>query len=161
MARAYSDDLRRKLLEAHQQGEGTLVELAGRFRVSVGWARKISASFHRTGSMERPPGGKRGPRSRITPELERYLRSAIRQQGDLTLAELSERLRQERALGISLSRLWTILKQMGLRLKKSHSTPPSRTRKESGRSGSSGAMQHSRSIRNGSSSSTKAASPRK
>jgi len=35
MARAYSDDLRRKLLEAHQQSEGTLEELAERFRVSL------------------------------------------------------------------------------------------------------------------------------
>src|ERR1017187_8271234 len=56
MARAYSDDLRRKLLEAHQAGEGTLSELARRFRVSWAWARKISAAMGRTGGMERPPG---------------------------------------------------------------------------------------------------------
>jgi hypothetical protein len=28
MARAYSDDLRRKLLEAHERGDGSLAELA-------------------------------------------------------------------------------------------------------------------------------------
>jgi hypothetical protein len=38
MARAYSDDLRRKFLEAHKQGEGSLAKLAARFHVSVGWA---------------------------------------------------------------------------------------------------------------------------
>src|SRR5580698_10994336 len=35
MARAYSDDLRRKFLEAHEQGEGSLTKLAERFHVSV------------------------------------------------------------------------------------------------------------------------------
>ena len=35
MGRAYSDDLRRKLLEAHGAGKGTLRELAERFGVSV------------------------------------------------------------------------------------------------------------------------------
>jgi transposase len=38
MAKAYSDDLRRKLLEAHQEKEGSLRELATRFRGSVTWA---------------------------------------------------------------------------------------------------------------------------
>jgi len=39
MAKAYSDDLRRKLIKAHQQGEGSLEVLAQRFHVSVGWAQ--------------------------------------------------------------------------------------------------------------------------
>ena len=43
MGKPLGDDLRRKLLYAYDQGEGTLEELAGRFLVSVGWAKKISA----------------------------------------------------------------------------------------------------------------------
>jgi transposase len=42
MARPYSDDLRQKLLQAHDQGKGSLVELAARFGVSRSWAWKIS-----------------------------------------------------------------------------------------------------------------------
>jgi hypothetical protein len=34
MARPYSDDLRRKLLEAHDKGNGPLAELAERFGMS-------------------------------------------------------------------------------------------------------------------------------
>jgi transposase len=41
MARAYSDDLGRKLLEAHAAGKGRLRELAERFGVSVAWAWKV------------------------------------------------------------------------------------------------------------------------
>jgi len=54
MARPYSDDLRRKLLEAFDQGNGSLSELAEDFGVSLGWAWKISAARKRTGRMERP-----------------------------------------------------------------------------------------------------------
>ena len=42
MAKPYRDDLRRKFLLAYDQGEETLEELADRFLVSVGWAKKIS-----------------------------------------------------------------------------------------------------------------------
>jgi len=62
MARPYSDDLRRKLLEAFDQGKGSLGELSERFGVSLAWAWKISAARKRTGRMERPsyrPGAKR------------------------------------------------------------------------------------------------------
>jgi transposase len=152
MARAYSDDLRRKLLEAHQQSEGTLEELAERFRVSYGWARKISAALYQTGQMERPCGSKRGPQSKITGDAEQYLKSAIRIQPDLTLSELSQRLEQERGIAISVSRLWTILKNLGLKLKKSHSTPPSRIPKVAGRNATSGGRRRRRSMRSVSSS---------
>jgi hypothetical protein len=42
MARAYGDDLRRKLLSAYDEGEEALEELADRCLVSLGWAEKIS-----------------------------------------------------------------------------------------------------------------------
>ena len=41
MPRAYSDDLRRKLLEAYEAGAGSLRELATGFRVSWGYTKKI------------------------------------------------------------------------------------------------------------------------
>jgi hypothetical protein len=44
MARPYSDELRRKLLEGFDQGKGSLSELAEDFGVILGWAWKVSAS---------------------------------------------------------------------------------------------------------------------
>jgi transposase len=126
MATAYSDDLRRKLLEAHQRKEGSLSRLAERFCVSRGWALKISSQLHRTGKMERTAGRRRGPASKITAEIQQELKDWIAKQADLTLAELQLRLYEQRKLEISLSRLWTVLKGLGLRLKKSHSMPPSK-----------------------------------
>lgn len=118
MAKAYSDDLRRKLLEAHDAGEGTLEELAERFRVSVGWAEKVSAARRKTGKMERQPGGKRGRVSKITEEVQRFLKEAVKSQPDATLAELQLRLWQECRLEIGIGWLWQVLKRMGLRYKK-------------------------------------------
>ena len=126
MASAYSDDLRGKFFGAYQRGDGSLAVLAGRFGVSLGWAEKLMRTLRRTGGIERPPGGKRGPASKLTLELRERMAAWIQRQPDLTLAELQLRLWQDHDLEVSLSRLWTVLSEMGLHLKKSHSTPPSR-----------------------------------
>ncbi len=129
MARAYSDDLRRKFLQAYEKKKGTLAQLAERFEVSVGWAKKISARRTRTGQIERPPW-RRGPVSRVTLAVQDWMREQIRRQPDLTLMELQQRLQQTQGLGLSIGRLWLALRQMGLRLKKSHSTPKNKTRRK-------------------------------
>ena len=111
MARAYSDDLRGKLLEAHEQGEGSLRALARRFHVSEAWAFKISSTRSRTGKTERPPGARRGRKSRITAEAIEYLQLQVKGSPDRTLAELQEDLRRQRSIEIGITRLWTVLKQ--------------------------------------------------
>ena len=146
MASPYSDDLRRKLLKAHQRGEGSLSQLAKRFDVSEGWARKISAALSATGKMERPAGGPRGPASKLTEAIRQELRRWIDKQADLTLTELQMRLHEERNLAVSVSRLWRVLGEMGLRLKKSHFTPPSRTQERASSSAVSGGTKRARSI---------------
>jgi len=40
MAKPYSDDLPRRVLETYAQGEGTQAELAQRFRDSLGYVEK-------------------------------------------------------------------------------------------------------------------------
>lgn len=149
MARAYSDDLRQKLIEAHQAGEGSLEKLAVRFRVSLSWAKRVSFTYARTGSTARPPAGPRGPRSKLTDKVQEQLRQWIGQQPDLTLAELQQRLLAERQLYSSRSRLWEVIHQMGLRLKKSHSTPPSKTPFKANSGAASGASRRARSSRKG------------
>ena len=68
-----------------------------------------------------------GRRSKFTPEVRLRLGEWIDEQPDLTLHELQSRLRAELGLKASIGWLWDLLREMGLRLKKSHSTPPSRT----------------------------------
>ena len=144
MARAYSNDLRRKFLQAHERGKGTLGELAERFGVSLGWAKKISARRTRTGEIERGPW-RRGPVSRVTGPVQEWIREQIQRQPDLTLMELQQQLRETKGVGLSIGRLWLALRQMELRLKKSHSTPRNKRRPKPGNRGKRGGRQSGRS----------------
>ena len=126
MAKTYSNDLRRKLLEAHDRGEGSLRELAERFGVSSPYAWKISAQRKRTGQVERVEQ-RHGRESKVTEAVEEQLRTWVRLQPDLTLVEFQERLWETARLPVSVPRLWQVLRRMQLRLKKSHSTPRNKT----------------------------------
>jgi len=121
MAKPYSDDLRQRILEAYAHGDGTQAQLAQRFRVSVGYVEKIRGQQLLTGNLERVahhPGRK----PKFTAAIREQLRGWLRQQPDATLAELQEKLAQEKQLPVSVPALWVVLGQMGLALKKSHST---------------------------------------
>jgi len=128
MARAYDNDLRRKYLEAYDRGEGSLGELALRFGVSRGWGWKVSAARTRSGQMERIVG-RRGRPSRVTAEVLDKLRDWVEAKPDLTLVELQQKLLDQAQVQLSIGRLWQVLRKLDLRLKKSHSTPRSATRK--------------------------------
>lgn len=137
MPRAYSNDLRRKFLEAYDAGEGTLKELAKRFRVSLSWGKKISARRTRTGEVDAPQW-RHGPVTRVTPAVQEWIREQIRRQPDVTLRELQERLEAGRHLHLSAGWLWLTLRKLGLALKKNRSMRRSRTvnkRNGSGRRG--------------------------
>src|SRR3970040_152988 len=130
MAKTYSNDVRRKLLEAHDRGEGSLRELAERFGVSSPYAWKISAQRRRTGQVERVEQ-RHGPESKVTGTVEQQLRTWVRQQPDLTLVEIQERLWKTARLAVSVARVWQVLRRMKLRLKKRHSTPRNKTHQRS------------------------------
>lgn len=127
MARAYSDDLRSKILRAYERGRLGLEALAEQFGVSYGYTKKIRRQQLHSGRMERVPQARHGPASRVTAEVEEDLRLALRRQPDLTLQELAEELQQRRQLRLSRSRLGSVLQRLGLRRKKNRSTPASRT----------------------------------
>lgn len=123
MARAYSDDLRKKFLLAHRSGKGTLIELSDRFGVSLSWAWKVSSAERRTGSTARTPQRRHGPESKVDREL---LRKLVQKQPDIILRELRAELAQ-RKVQASIATISNTLLRMGLKLKKSRSMPVSET----------------------------------
>ena len=127
MAKAYSDDLRCKLLTAYDRGQGSLRELAELFSVSYDWAKKISRQRLHSRQMERVAQGRHGIASRVTPKVEAELLRQLREQPDCTLADLQRGLQEFLGIGISSQHLWRVLKRLGARLKKSHSMRPSET----------------------------------
>jgi transposase len=127
VARAYSDDLRSKILRAYERGRLGLEALAEQFGVSYGYTKKIRRQQLQSGRVERRLQARHGPVSRVTLAVEEQLRSELRRQPDLTLRELAERLEQSRQLRLSRTRLWEVLQRLGLRRKKNRFTRASRT----------------------------------
>src|SRR5258705_6554391 len=124
MGRAYSDDLRRKLLEAHAAGKGTLRELAERFGVSVPWAWKVSAAHKRSGVVERAPQLRHGLPSRVD---RAQVRALLKAKPDLVLRELREELERTTGVAISQTQMWRVGSEVGPRPEKKRSPPPSAT----------------------------------
>jgi transposase len=143
MAKPYSNDLRRKFLQSYDRGKASLRELAEQYGVSLGWAKKISARRTRTGQIDFVPYH-RGRKSRVTEEVQQWLRSRVKEQPDLTLAELQQRLAAAEKVQLSVARLWWALKDIGLRLKKSHSTRASGRRRKPSSGGKHGKKKSNR-----------------
>lgn len=114
MARPYSDDLRWRLLEAHDQGKGTLAQLADQFGVSLAWAWKISSARKRTGSAERK-SYQAGPKVRVDREAVRRL---LEMKPALYLRELQTELKALTGIQVGTPHRWKIVGELGFRLKK-------------------------------------------
>jgi transposase len=65
----------------------------------------------------------------VDEERRKLLLSWIAKEPDLTLAQLQLKLDQQSGVAVSRVAIWRWLQRLGLRLKKSHSTPKRETRK--------------------------------
>lgn len=148
MPLAYSDDLRTKLLEAYEAGAGSLHQLAIQFRVSWGYTKKIRMQQLQTGGKTRVEQKQHGYPSRVGATDRERLCAWLGEQPDLSDEELRQRLA---ATGVTVcaSRIGQLLRQMGMRRKKSRSTPRSATPKPTSGGARSSASKSARSSRNG------------
>lgn len=128
MPRAYEDDLRRKFLDAYANQKGSQAELAQLFGVSVSWVEKVRRQHKQNGQAERIEP-RHGPVSRVDEAAKRCLLEALDRRPDLTLAELQKILADRQGVRLCIAQVWNVLKRLGVRLKKSHSTPRNETRK--------------------------------
>ena len=129
MGLPYGDDLRRKFLYAYDQGEGDLADLADRFAVSLGWAKKISAERNRTGKAERTPH-QPGRKPRVAGANQELVIGWVTAQPDLTLAEIQAKLLAEAGIALGVPRVWRLLRKLNVRLKKVGPCPRARHRSE-------------------------------
>ena len=118
MPRAYSDDLRCKILQAYEGAEIGLERLAKQFGVSYGFTKKIRRQQLKWAQTERPRQRVHGPASRVTESVRRHLLGQLQDQPDRTLAELGQQLRQQMQVQLSKTRLCLELQRLGLRRKK-------------------------------------------
>src|ERR671925_1516947 len=99
--KAYSSDLCAKIAQACDEGAVSRRQLARQFRVSVAFIQKMLRRRRLTGRLAAAPqtGGRRGL---LDAEALGLVARLIREQNDLTLAELCERVAAEREVQVSV-----------------------------------------------------------
>ena len=124
--KAYSTDLRQKIIEACQRGQATQHAIADLFGVSVSFVEKLLQRYRTTGTFTAKPHGG-GQKRRLDATADQRILAWIQAQPDLTLSELQSKTGQELGIRLSLATLCRHLKRLGLTRKKSPSRPPNVT----------------------------------
>jgi transposase len=124
--RAYSADLRWRVVRAWKKEGLTWQGLAERFSVSVSFVRDLLRLYRQTGSVE--PRGHRGGHPRaLSTEAADCLRAQVEAEPDLTLAEHVERLARAGHGRLGVSTVWRALEGRGFTRKKRRSARVSGT----------------------------------
>ena len=126
MPRAYSADLRDRVLVAWERREGTQAAIAHRFSLALStvenWLRQVRADGRRTA---KPPAG--GVPPRLDARALEMLRQLVQEDNAATLAEYADRLAVRRRIRVSPPVLCRALQRLGLPRKKRPSARASRT----------------------------------
>ncbi len=127
MAQYLSEDLRIRVIRAVEGGMSRNAA-ARRFGVSIASAVRWMDEYLRTGrTAPKPRGGDR--RSGRVEAQAAFLTSAIEEAPDITLAELRERLIEERGETFAISTIHQFFRRHGISYKKRPRTPASRRAK--------------------------------
>jgi transposase len=115
---AYSLDLRRRVLAAWLNGEGSQRHLALRFAVSLTFVRNLLRLYRQTGSVEPRRRGGGNPSAAFAPGVPERLKQLVAERPDDTLDEHRARLAREGGPRLSRAGLWRALQRLKLTVKK-------------------------------------------
>src|ERR1700756_1505611 len=127
--KAYSDDLRIRIVQAYENGEGSQRQLARRFSVSLGFVQGLLKRYYGTGSIKPKPHGGGYP-TKINQKALDVLIRLEQQWPNATVEETCQRLNQDCGIKVSpatVCRALNKLEKLGLtnrenlsRLRKRH-----------------------------------------
>src|ERR1044071_5553445 len=115
---AYSLDLCQRIVQAYEQGQGSIPEIAQRFCVSPAFVSKMWRQWRETSDLAPLPHGGGKPSSLSKRQLQLLKRKA-QQQSDASLVELQQLLADEHQVNVHLSTTSRALAKLGLPRKKS------------------------------------------
>lgn len=115
--KAYSLDLRKRVVHAYEQGEGSIAEIASRFGVSTAFVKKMLKRWRSTGDLSPLAHGGGKPKS-LSQRHHRLLKQKVREQSDISLAELQSLLDEQEKVQVHVSTISRALSGLGLPLKK-------------------------------------------
>ncbi len=132
--RAYSLDLRERVVAAYEKGDQTIVEVAAQFSVGQTFLKKMLRQKRQSGSLERLPG-RAGAKKILSAAHRSFLARHIKKQPDATLAELQECLQARQKVSVSRATLSRELQLLRLPRKKNRLSPESAIRENERGSG--------------------------
>lgn len=110
---AISQDLRERIVASYDAKEGTRVEIAERYKVSLGMVKKLLAQRKRIGCIENLRY-RCGRKPYFTQEVRLQIKVLVEKKNDITLGQIRETLN----LQCSLVAISYVLKDMGYTYKK-------------------------------------------
>lgn len=115
--KAYSLDLREKVMAAVERGEMSRQEVARVFGVTYAWIKKLQRQLRDQGHFEPLPHGGGQKRLLSDEQLER-VRKVVARNPDVTLEKLCERIRGSNHQKVSRPTMCRALARLGLTRKK-------------------------------------------
>jgi transposase len=121
----YSSDLRRRIVAAYQNGEGSIRDLAERFHVAPNTVQNYLRRVRATGDVA-PCAHGGGARRRVDEAAEQEVCALLEEKSHSTLAELAEGLERRAHVHVSVSTMYRTLRRMEITRKKGRWVPASR-----------------------------------
>lgn len=123
MPKPLSIELRERAIEAYERGEGTQVEIAGRFGVGEATIRRWWRLRRESGSLEPNTDFRPGPEPSLNDEAIEVLHDILVENPDAILEELAEELAKRTGIRVSISTISRTCIRLGWSRKKKPSTP--------------------------------------
>lgn len=115
--KAYSLDLRQKIIERYQEGNISQRELARQFRVALSFIETLLKRYRESGTIEPKRRTQQTP-TKLNEEQLSVLAQLVEAQNDATLKELRDRLEQKTGVSVSGSTINRMLIKLNLSVKK-------------------------------------------
>lgn len=117
MPAPYSTDLRQRVIDAYKAKEGSLRQLADRFKVSLSFVQRLIRRNRDTGQViPKPHAG--GAIAKITVEGLPTVQQLVDEQPDAILSELCERLAKHSGIQVSIPTMHRAVQRLELSTKK-------------------------------------------
>ena len=115
--KAYSIDLRQKIIEVYENEEISQRQLAKRFRVALSFIVKLIKQYRETGEIA-PKPFRGGVKLKLTPEQLESLANLIENNNDATLEELCQLLQEKIGVTVSRATMGRMTQRLKLTVKK-------------------------------------------
>lgn len=108
--RPYSEDIRVRVVQSYENGEGSQRELARRYNVSLSFVQGLLKRYRQTGNIV-PRKYSHRVESKVDENSLQMILDMVERDPRLPLSQLCERLAQERHIQISRATMWRTLRK--------------------------------------------------